>query len=81
MIFNVGVDLHKTQFTYCCRGVELMFGKCPITPEGYEQFLKKMKQICTDGGRVQLAVESSGNTRFFKRQMIEARFAVTVITL
>ncbi len=51
MVFNVGVDLHKTQFTYCCIGPEMMFGKCLTTPEGYEQFLEKMKRISTDGGK------------------------------
>ena len=69
MAISVGVDLHKTQFTYCCRGSELMFGKCPTTPVGYAQFLKELQRIGVSGERVQLAVESTGNSRFFKNQI------------
>jgi len=79
MAISVGVDLHKTQFTYCCRGPESMFGKCLTTPAGYAQFLNEMQRLGAGGERVQLAVESTGNTRFFKSQMTAAGLAVTVI--
>jgi hypothetical protein len=38
---NVGIDLHKTQFTICVRrsGEGNRFEKYPTTEEGYKAFL------------------------------------------
>jgi hypothetical protein len=39
---NVGIDLHKSQFTVCVnRGGREQFTKYPATEDGYEAFLKR----------------------------------------
>ena len=74
---NIGIDLHKTQFTVCVRrhGVET-FGTYPTTEEGYQAFLK---EAAAGGGEVRVGVESTGNTRYFKNRMETAGIGVTVI--
>jgi transposase len=60
---NVGVDLHKMQFTVCvrrCGGEE--FRKYPATNEGYEEFLKKAVPWRKAGHEVRVGVESTRNT-------------------
>ena len=77
---NVGVDLHKTQFTVCVRSrTGETFGKYPTTDEGYKAFLEKMAVWQESGEQVQVGVESTGNTRYFKSRMEEAGIGVTVI--
>jgi len=77
---NVGVDLHKTQFTICVRSSEeVKFGKYPTTKEGYESFLKEAAKWKERGEEVRVGVESTGNTRYFKSRMEEAGISVTVI--
>jgi transposase len=77
---NVGIDLHKTQFTTCARiGAEQEFGKYPTIDAGYEAFLQKVRVWQKDGEQVRVAVESTGNTRYFKSRMEEAGIGVTVI--
>jgi transposase len=77
---NVGVDLHKTQFTTCVkgRGGE-RFEQYPTSEEGYGQFLKKAAAWRKAGHEVRVGVESTGNTRYFKGRMEEAGIGVTVI--
>jgi transposase len=77
---NVGIDLHKTQFTICVRerggnG----FAKYPTTAEGYQAFLAEAAKWQRKGEEVRVAVESTGNTRYFKGRMEEAGIGVTVI--
>jgi transposase len=77
---NVGVDLHKTQFTVCVRkNGENRFAEYPTTSEGYEAFLKEAAKIREGGEEIRVAVESTGNTRYFKNQMEAAGIGVTVI--
>jgi len=77
---NVGVDLHKTQFTVCVRyaGGE-KFAQYPTTEEGYADFLSQMAKWQAKGEEVRVGVESTGNTRYFKSRMEDAGIGVTVI--
>lgn len=79
---NVGVDLHKTQFTVCVRdggGGAEQFGTYPTTEAGYGGFLSQMAKKQEAGETVRVGVESTGNTRYFKSRMEEAGIGVTVI--
>ena len=77
---NIGIDLHKTQFTICARNDgEDRFAQYPTTKEGYEAFLQEVAQWQRDGEEVRIAVESTGNARYFKNRMEEAQIEVTVI--
>jgi transposase len=77
---NVGIDLHKTQFTVCVRSQDGdRFGKYPTTAEGYEAFLKETAKWQESGEEVRVGVESTGNTRYFKNRMEEAGIEVKVI--
>ena len=76
---NVGIDLHKTQFTVCARDHgKKGFGKYPTTQEGYQAFLAEAAKW-QKKGEVRVGVESTGNTRYFKNRMEEAGIGVTVI--
>jgi transposase len=77
---NVGIDLHKTQFTVCVRsrGGD-RFGKYPTTAEGYGAFLAEAAEWQACGEEVRVGVESTGNTRYFKNRMEGAGIGVTVI--
>jgi transposase len=77
---NVGVDLHKTQFTVCLRecGLEL-FNQYPKTEAGYEKFLAQMVERQKAGETARVGVESTGNTRYFKNRMEAAGIEVRVI--
>jgi transposase len=77
---NVGIDLHKTQFTFCVRSkAGERHGKYPTTEEGYKGFLKEAAVWQRAGEEVRVGVESTGNTRYFKNRMEEAGVGVTVI--
>jgi transposase len=77
---NVGIDLHKTQFTICVRGRNgNEFEKYPATAFGYETFLKKVSKWQKAGNEVRVGVESTGNTRYFRDILEEAGVKVTVI--
>jgi transposase len=79
---NVGIDLHKTQFTVCVRkhgvGSE-KFHEYSTKPEGYEEFLKQVGRWQKSGRKVKVGVESTGNTRYFKSRMEAAGVKVEVI--
>ena len=77
---NVGIDLHKTQFTTCARvGGGEIFNVYPTTKEGYQGFLAAAARWRESGEDVRAAVESMGNTRYFKNRLEEAGIGVTVI--
>ena len=77
---NVGIDLHKTQFTICVRSrTGNKFEKYPTTPEGYQAFLAQAAEWQGTGEEVRVGVESTGNTRYFKGRMEEAGIGVQVI--
>ena len=77
MTFYVGVDLHKTQFTVHVRTEEMIETQdqikiYPTTESGYAEFLKRIRIYRQTGAVVKLAVESTGNTKFFKNQAEKA---------
>jgi transposase len=82
---NVGIDLHKTQFTVCVRRrdekgkVINTFAKYPTTNAGYAEFFNGAAKHQARGEEVRVGVESTGNTRYFKSQMEAAGIGVTVI--
>jgi len=77
---NVGIDLHKTQFTTCVRGNGgNEYEQYPTTEAGYMAFLTKVAKWQGDREEVRVGVESTGNTRYFKSRMEEAGIGVTVI--
>ena len=77
---NVGIDLHKTQFTTCARTPDgEMFQQYPTTNSGYEKFLRDASIWQKQGEEVRVGVESTGNTRYFKNRMEDAGIGVTVI--
>jgi transposase len=79
-MLNVGIDMHKTQFTICARSRKGEgFAIYPTTAEGYQAFLAQAAEWQGKGEEVRAAVESTGNTRYFKGRMEEAGIGVTVI--
>ena len=82
MKMSVGVDLHKTQFTVCClsedrRGQES--GICPTTDHGYRAFIMKMSNWDKECYEVTAAVESTGNTRYFRNRLLKAGIEVRIV--
>lgn len=79
----VGVDLHKTQFTVnalTVQGEVLLQGVYKTENNGYTKFCKQMHEFeCTKGFAIKLAVEATGNARFFKNLMEENGFSVVVV--
>lgn len=76
-MINVGVDLHKTQFTVCIRSHDREdFLEYPTTPSGYEAFLRRLSVF---GSKIRIGVESTGNTRYFKNRMEEINAEVVTI--
>ena len=78
----VGVDLHKTQFTVCAMNEEgeyLLERKYRTTEEGYEEFSQEMHCQESQGYSIELAVETTGNARYFKNRMEKEYFAVKVV--
>ena len=78
----VGVDLHKTQFTVCAvneDGEFLLEGVYPTSREGYAAFTKEMHNQEENEYSIELAVESTGNARFFKNRMEAEGFMVKVV--
>ena len=75
-MINIGVDLHKTQFTVCVLSSERKdFYEYPTTDEGYVSFLNSLPA----GEKIRIGVESTGNTRYFKNRMEEAGIEVVII--
>jgi len=79
----VGVDLHKTQFTVSALtedGEVILQEEYRTTPKGYSEFIEEMHRYEEeDGCSIELAVETTGNARFFKNQMEKEFFDVTVV--
>lgn len=84
MIFYIGVDLHKTQFTVHVRTEEMVeslneIRMYPVTEADYAVFCKRIRLYKETGAVVKLAVESTGNIKHFKNQMEKAGAEVTVV--
>ena len=79
----VGVDLHKTQFTVSALtedGEVVLQEQYRTTPDGYSKFIEEMHRYEEeDGCSIELAVETTGNARFFKNRMEKEFFDVTVV--
>lgn len=70
-MINVGVDLHKTQFTVCCLqdGEEVLQKEYRTGKKGYEAFLLDLKDLSRSKKGVRLAVETTGNVWYFVHMM------------
>ena len=82
MKMSIGVDLHKTQFTVCClsedRGIQEL-GMYPTTDHGYQAFIMKISKWDGEGYEVTAAVESTGNTRYFRNRLLKAGIEVRIV--
>jgi len=78
---SVVVDLHKKQFTVFFRLVdgEGKYARFSIYPEGYQRFIEVLQKYRHYGHEVKVAVESTGNNRYFKNVVEREGFAVVVI--
>jgi len=79
---SVGVDLHKKQFTVYWRieGKEDGCNGCYGTDErGYVQFEKELEASVDRGYEVTVAVESTGNTRYFKNRIEKLGIGVVIV--
>ena len=82
MKMSVGVDLHKGQFTVYWRsedGINSKWARYQTNEGGYQQFIRALKSAAKAGYDSEVAVESTGNTRYFKRRVEEAGVKVRVI--
>lgn len=78
----VGVDLHKTQFTVCAineDGEIIIESEYPTSTDGYDEFKEEMRVQEENGYSIEVAVESTGNARFFKNQMEAEGYVVKVV--
>ena len=81
MKVSIGVDLHKSQFTVCFReewGKQLC-RKYFTVESDYKQFIADIGKYSEIGREVKIAVESTGNTRYFKNRMEREGIPVVVI--
>lgn len=83
MKLSVGVDLHKGQFTVYWlredRSGEREIERYPTSTFGYEKFEGKLREYREAGYEVIVAVESTGNTRYFKTRVERTGALVKVI--
>ena len=81
MRIDVGVDLHKTQMTVYVRTGkdEGEGGEYATGEEGYREFLKALGKWRSKGADVRVAVESTGNTRYFMHRLETRGYPVVVI--
>ena len=79
-IINIGVDLHKHQFTnYYLYKNDGVYGKFSTDEKGVNCFKNEIKQFMEKGFKVKIAVESTGNTRYFKNEIEKLGVEVLVI--
>jgi len=82
MKMSIGVDLHKTQFTVCCLSEDRRIQKTEVyatTDQGYKAFITRMSQWEQKGYDITAAVESTGNTRYFRNRLNEAGIEVKIV--
>lgn len=77
----IGVDLHKTQFTcyFLSAKGDGISKKFATNTVGYTNFIQNIQQAKEAGFDVLVAVESTGNTRYFKKLMDDRNIPVTVV--
>ena len=78
MNLNIGVDLHKTQFTVYFNHIE-RYREYATTETGYRSFIADVSKFREDYSSVRIGVESTGNTRYFKNYMERHDIEVKVI--
>lgn len=77
----IGVDLHKNQFTtyFLTSDDNGIFRVFETDEKGYDSFIECLK-ICKEKDiKVNVAVESTGNTRYFKKRIEESVLNLKVI--
>lgn len=81
MKMSIGVDLHKTQFTVCWRqeNGKIEMGRFITDEKGYGTFEERLVEMKAAGDQVSIAVESTGNTRYFKYRMEAFDVRVVVV--
>jgi transposase len=82
MRMSLGVDLHKTQFTYCCLSEDRAvdgFGRELTNKEGYDSFIGLIHLFKEQGYEVKVAIESTGNARFFRNKILSTGVEVKVV--
>jgi transposase len=82
MKMSIGVDLHKTQFTVCILSEDRKVDEAGIYPTsklGYKAFIGKMTTLMEQGYQITAAVESTGNTRYFRNQLLHEGISVKVV--
>lgn len=80
----VGVDLHKLQFTVHAMNEEtgevMLTGVYRTDSQGYKDFCNRLHSIeAEEECRIELAVEATGNARYFKNKMEAEGFGVLVV--
>ena len=80
----VGVDLHKMQFTVHAvneeTGEVVLTGVFKTDNQGYKDFCEKLHAIeAEEECIIELAVEATGNARYFKNKMEAEGFSVLVV--
>jgi transposase len=77
---NIGVDLHKHQFTnyYLCKN-DGVYGKFSTDEKGINSFKNEIRQFIDNGFKIKIAVESTGNTRYFKNEIEKLGIEILVI--
>jgi transposase len=82
MKMSVEVDLHKSQMTVCMlreNHEEAERAVYPTNAQGYADMLGELVRWEERGDVVSLAVESTGNARYFKNQVERAELPVTAV--
>lgn len=77
---SIGVDLHKHQFTcYYLLKNGGDFLKYQTDKNGYDKFKNDLRLLKEKNLLVKIAVESTGNTRYFKNEVEKEGFEVKVV--
>jgi len=82
MKMSIGVDLHKTQFTVCVLSEDRKVkdsGIYPTSKLGYKAFFREINRRKEQGYEITAAVESTGNTRYFRNQLLQEGVGVKVV--
>jgi len=76
-----GIDLHKKQFTVYMMNIndEGTYGIFNTDETGYNNFMNILKESLKSGFKINIAVESTGNTRYFKNKIESVGVVVKVI--
>lgn len=82
MKMSIGVDLHKSQFTvyWKAEGSEGgRFGRYQTNEAGYGAFEQQVREAINHDYQVSMAVESTGNARYFRNRMEALGVRVVVV--